>query len=330
VNTMGRPTTFGAATLIALLTVACTSSETPLVCDRDCLIALGDRYLEAVAAHETEAAGLSDEVVFVENITRMVPGEGLWASAAGAATDFRLYVPDPDQSTIGIFAAIDRQTPDGIVPALVAARLQVVDGEITEIEQLVADLPEEADLDRLQVPRPNLTAIVPEQERMPRTELVAIAASYYDALNLSDGQLAPFADDCEREENGMITAGPGLSPEPPDSVDVNGRSPPPVARDCIGQMNSRRFAYIDSIDKRQVFAIDPVQGLAMGLSHFRQSMSRGPHLMIAADGSEVMWEEQRDPYDLPAAHIFKITGGEIHEVEALGIFVPYGSPTAWE
>ena len=327
---MSRPIEFVTATLVAVIAAGCTPSETQLVCDRDCLIALGDRYLEAVASHDPEAAGLADEVVFVENITRMAPGEGLWASAAGAATDFRIYVPDPDQSAIGVFAVIDRRTPAGIVPALVAARLQVIGGEITEIEQLAADLPEEADLARLQTPRPNLTAIVPERERMPRTELTAIAASYYDALNLSDGGLAPFADDCEREENGMITAGPGLSPEPPDSMDVNGRSPPPVARDCIGQMNSRRFAYIDSIDNRQVFAIDPVQGLAMGLSHFRQSMSRGPHLMIAADGSELMWDEQRDPYDLPAAHIMKITDGEIHEVEALGIFVPYGSPTAWE
>ena len=327
---MSRPIEFVTATLVAVIAAGCTPSETQLVCDRDCLIALGDRYLEAVASHDPEAAGLADEVVFVENITRMAPGEGLWASAAGAATDFRIYVPDPDQSAIGVFAVIDRRTPAGIVPALVAARLQVIGGEITEIEQLAADLPEEADLARLQTPRPNLTAIVPERERMPRTELTAIAASYYDALNLSDGGLAPFADDCEREENGMITAGPGLSPEPPDSMDVNGRSPPPVARDCVGQMDSRRFAYIDSIDNRQVFAIDPVQGLAMGLSHFRQSMSRGPHLMIAADGSELMWDEQRDPYDLPAAHIMKITDGEIHEVEALGIFVPYGSPTAWQ
>ena len=128
----------------------------------------------------------------------------------------------------------------------------------------------------------------------------------------------------------MITAGPGLPPASFASVDVNGRSPPPVARDCAGQMSSRRFAYIDSIDNRRIFAVDPIQGLAMGLAHFRQSMRRGPQRMVAADGTEVMWEERRDPYDLPAAHIFKITNGQIHEVEAIGIFVPYGSPTGWE
>jgi hypothetical protein len=95
-------------------------------------------------------------------------------------------------------------------------------------------------------------------------------------------------------------------------------------------MNSGRFAYIDSIDNRRVFAADPIQGLAMGLSHFRQSMNRGPLEMIAADGTHLMWEEAREPYDLPAAHIFKITNGEIHEIEAIGIFVPYQSPTGWE
>jgi hypothetical protein len=113
-------------------------------------------------------------------------------------------------------------------------------------------------------------------------------------------------------------------------VDVQGRSPPPLARDCKGQMSSRRFAYIDTIDHRRIVAVDPVQGLAMGFSHFRQSMKLGPQKLIAADGTQTLWEEKRDPYDLPAAHIFKITGGQIHEVEAIGIFIPYNSPTGWE
>ncbi|HEX5049350.1 MAG TPA: hypothetical protein VFX89_19725, partial [Gammaproteobacteria bacterium] len=218
----------------------------------------------------------------------------------------------------------------GTVPAQLAARLSIVGGKIVEAEHLVADVTSPEAVARLQAPRPNLVAAVPERERSPREKLAAIAGSYYDSLDDSDGTLAPFAEDCEREENGLITAGPGLAPAPFESVDVNGRSPPPVARDCVGQMSSRRFAYVDTIDNRRVFAVDPVQGLAMGLSHFRQSMAKGPQLMIAADGSRLMWQEKRDPYDLPAAHVFKITHGQIHEVEAVGIFVPYSSPTGWE
>ena len=327
---MSRLAKYTAAIACSLVAASCTPRERATACDRACLIDVAERYLAALAAHDPGSAPLSDGVAFVENVTAMKPGEGLWASAAGDATTFRIYVPDATTGSIGLMTVIDRRTANGVVPAQLAARLKIVDRKITEAEHLVADVPDEAVLARLAAPRANITAVVPEPERMPRAELARIAGSYYDALDESDGNLAPFADDCEREENGVITAGPALAPAPFDSVDVNGRSPPPVARDCRGQMSSRRFAYIDSIDNRRVFAVDPVQGLAMGLSHFRQSMARGPQLMIAADGSQLEWEERRDPYDLPAAHVFKITGGRIHEVEAVGIFVPYSSPTAWE
>ena len=36
------------------------------------------------------------------------------------------------------------------------------------------------------------------------------------------------------------------------------------------------------------------------------------------------------PFDLPAAHIFKIRGGKIHEIEAMGFVMPYNSKTGWE
>lgn len=319
-----------AKTTAALIAAACSTLQAQPACDRVCLLGIADGYLAAIAAHDPSKTPLSDSLVFVENITRMKPGEGIWEVAAGQATAFRIYVPDPVQGTIGMMTVIDRRTANGVMPAQLAVRLKIEGGEIVEAEHVVADVTSQEALARLKAPRANLGAVVPERERAPRAELAAIAGSYYDALNESDGSLAPFAQDCERQENGLITAGPGLAPAPFDGVDVNGRSPPPVARDCVGQMSSRRFAYIDSIDNRRVFAVDPVHGLAMGLSHFRQSLNRGPQLMIAADGSRVMWEEKREPYDLPAAHIFKITGGRIHEVEAIGIFVPYGSPTGWE
>ena len=314
----------------ALAAAGCDDAAAPVACDRACLVSLADAYVAALAARDPKRVPLADNIAFVENVKRLAPGEGLWASAVSAHPTYRIYVPDPDTGRIGIMTRVDRETARGVEPAQLAVRLKVEAGRITEAEHLVAAIESDETRARLTVPRPNLTAPVDETARMPRAALAAIAASYYDSLDESDGNLAPFADDCQRLENGNITAGPGLAPEPFASVDVDGRPPPPVARDCIGQMSSRRFAYIDTIDNRRIFAVDPVQGLAMGLSHFRQSMARGPQLMIAADGSQVMWAEKRDAYDLPAAHIFKITGGQIHEVEALGIFIPYNSPTGWE
>lgn len=316
---------------VAAIAVACAAARAAEpACDRTCLVGMADLYLAAIAAHDPSKAPLSDKLAFVENVTRLKPGQGLWAAAAGGAKAFRIYVPDPAAGAIGLITVLDRRTASGVVPAQLAARLKIEDGKIVEAEHLVADVTSPEAVARLAAPRPNLVATVPERERTPRARLAAIAGSYYDALDDSDGTLAPFAKDCEREENGVITAGPALAPAPFESVDVNGRSPPPVARDCTGQMSSRRFAYVDTIDNRRVFAVDPVQGLAMGLSHFRQSMNKGPLPMVAADGSRVLWQEKREPYDLPAAHIFKITAGQIHEVEAVGIFVPYASPTGWE
>ena len=38
-----------------------------------------------------------------------------------------------------------------------------------------------------------------------------------------------------------------------------------------------------------------------------------------------------DPFDMPAAHLFKIgAGGLVHEIEAVGFTAPYESPTGWE
>jgi len=35
------------------------------------------------------------------------------------------------------------------------------------------------------------------------------------------------------------------------------------------------------------------------------------------------------PWDLPAAHIIKISDNKLHEIEAPGFFAPYRSPTDW-
>ena len=64
----------------------------------------------------------------------------------------------------------------------------------------------EANLANLQTPRPPLTSSVPEPYRDSRGRLLYIGASYYDALDLNNGSLAPFADDCVRFENGGQSA----------------------------------------------------------------------------------------------------------------------------
>ena len=170
---------------------------------------------------------------------------------------------------------------------------------------------------------------MPPAGRKSHDELVKIGLSYYDALDDNDGSLMPFADDCQRHENGMVTAGPEAGPGP--NADP---SRAPVARLCAPQLSSKTFTYIDRIENRRLIAADPVTGLSMGFSHFRHPMTNLPYQVIHTDGSTSERNKENfafDPFDMPAAHIFKIgADGLVHEIEAVGFVAPYDSPTGWE
>src|SRR5690606_20528824 len=91
-------------------------------------------------------------------------------------------------------------------PVLVAFRLQLDDnGRISEAEHLLTGV-REAQLANLQTLRPGILTEIPAAQRLPHDRLIAIGVSYYPALDDNDSDLTFFAPDCERHENGMITA----------------------------------------------------------------------------------------------------------------------------
>lgn len=311
------------ACLMAVTLGGCSAANAD-TCDRDCLIELGDSYVAALAANDPSSVPLAEGFRFVENLKPLQVGEGLWSDTSGAASDFVVRVPDEARQTFGWLGMIEREGE----PALIAIRLKVDDGELSEAEHLITSIrPENAE--RLVRPRSGLVSEVPESGRISHEQLIAIGESYYDALDDNDGSLTPFAEDCERHENGMITAGAGprVGPGPNNNT-------APIARDCAGQLTSNVMAYIDSIDNRRVFAADPITGLVMGLSHFRHSMTFEPYEVTALDGSKLMYGPDRFPFeefDLPAAHILKVgADGKVHEIEAMGFMTRYRSPTGWE
>lgn len=288
--------------------------------DRQGLIHLTDRYLAALVANDPGAVPLAPGVRTVENLQQIKPGEGLWAAASGGPTSFAVYVPDPQRQTAGFIGMLEA----GGAPILLGLRLATEDGQIFEAEHLFASGLAEANLPNLQVPRPGLAAEIPPGQRLPEEDLRAIGASYYDALVRNDSSLSPFADDCERHENGLVTADPNRGAPPPGSTF------PPVPTACAAQIDSKTFTYIADIDNRRVFAADPVTGLVMGLSMFRHPMDNVPYEITLADGSTTMHTPAFAPFDLPAAHIYKVgPDRQLHEIEAMGFVAPYGSPTGW-
>lgn len=309
---------FGGAVVAACVATGALAQarlfKEPLGCDRACLIETADRYLAALVAHDPAAVRLSPRLEFVENAVRLAPGEGLWKTASAVPSTFALHVPDPVSGQIGFIGMMEE---DG-KPVQLGLRLKVEDRAITEAEHLVVRSFNGNALENLRTPRPGLLTEIPPGERSPREVLLAIAMTYYDAIEQSSGDAAPFADDCERRENGMITAG------------GTGTGPDGLPRQsCAAQMDSRVFTYIDSIDFRRVWIADPVRGLAFGLSQFRHSMKDKTITVIGRDGKPTTREMPFEPFDLPAAHVFKIRGNRIHEIEALGIMLPYMSKNGW-
>jgi hypothetical protein len=310
---------------------ACTKIEEGPACDRACLIDLTNKYVAGIESKSLEGIPFSDEVIIVENLKRIRAGEGLWADTTGKGSDFSVVVPDEQRQTAGWIGMVER---DG-EPTVVAVRLKLDPrGSIVEAEHLYAAIDTETELGKsqlanLQTVRPGLLTEVPEANRKSGDELIAIGTTYYPALDDNDGTLMPFAADCERHENGMVTAssGPRVGPGPNNNT-------APIARDCAGQLSSNVMAYITTIDNRRVFAADPVTGLVMGLSHFRHPMDFEPYPVKALDGSTIMYDKARlpfDPFDLPAAHIFKVgADGKVHEIEAMGFRADLNSKTGWE
>ena len=305
-----------------------TAPEQSVACDRDCLVGVIRDYLAALVAHDPAALPLAADIAFVENVSRMAPGAGLWQSAVSGPTDFAIFVPDVELQQAGFMGVMTRSTEEGEQPALVAVRLKLTGREITEAEHIVAGV-DPNNMSRLQTPRAGLVTAVPEGRRLSHDELGAIGLSYYDALDDNDGSLMPFADDCQRHENGMVTAGAQAGPGPNADPDRA-----PVARLCGPQLDSQSFVYIEFIENRRLVAADPVTGLAMGFSHFRHSFENLPYQVIHTDGSTSERNADNmpfDPFDMPAAHIFKVgADGLVHEIEAVGFIAPHNSPTGWE
>jgi hypothetical protein len=295
-------------------------------CDRACLIKITDQYLAAVVAHDPSKAPLAPGAAFVENVKPMKPGEGLWKTATGGPTAFKVYVPDVALQQVGFIGVVQQ---DG-KPMMLALRLKLNKaGRIVQAEHILS-APLGGDKNpNIAAVRPGLASEIPAAKRLPHDRLLAIGKTYYDALDDNVGSEAPFAADCQRRENGATTAGEGAGAPPTKDPNTS-----PIAHDCKGQIDSGSFIYIDRIEARRMIAADPVTGLAMGQSQFRHPFTNLPYKVKHIDGttSERNAENMAyKPFDMPAAHIFKIgPEGQIHEIEAVGVVIPYNSPTGWE
>jgi hypothetical protein len=296
-------------------------------CDRACLAGLMERYIDALPTHTAKGLPLAKGVKFTEQAARIPVGDGLWVSATEAPTTFKIIVADPTSGQAGFFGVMKQWGK----PVLLAARLRVQNGQITEIEHVIAPDLRESSMKNLQTPRPGLLEDAPKAERTPRAKMLAIASAYFDSIEQDDGAVAPFADDCVRHENGMqTTTNKTQQATPLDSAVTNNSALAKMgALGCRDAMNTHGLQYITMIRPRHLLIVDEQKGIVFGFPRFVHQGKVREEKIVGVPGVDTM-PMNFGPIDLQASEMFKITGGQIHEIEASGFLNAYRAPTGWD
>jgi hypothetical protein len=288
-------------------------------CDRGCLNGLVDAYLRAVVAHDPSKVLIAKNAKFTENAVPLITGEGLWKSASAAPEFFRIYVPDPSVQQVGFFGVMKESGK----PIVLALRLKIEQRTITEVEQLVQRGVDDYALPSLDSPRSAFVTTVPSSERMARARMLEVAKLYYESIVQSNGDAAPYATDCERRENGLHTT--SNSSLPPGLAEWSKI----FALGCAAQMSTHALSYITSIDSRRVDIADPETGLVFGQCIFRRPEEEHTIKIQGVPAQNAMTRNFA-PNSRHWAHIFKIQGNQIHQIEAMGgIVLPLSAPSGW-
>ena len=292
-------------------------------CDRTCLQGYMDRYLKAMLDRNVSDDLFARNVRFTENgITLPLGNEGLWYGMSGLG-GYRFYVPDIETQQVAMIGSVKENMGNHGVNddqgnnVAVAIRLKIVDGKITEVEQLAirptvqlggggargggargaAPAPAAAAApaplgtgDRvaaMKEPNPIFSQVIPENERASREELVTQANYYFTALARHDGNgYYPFTEGCVRFENGTTTT-----------------------NDCLGQFTGHSLDNIvDRIRDRRFVAVDRERGVVFSFAFF--------------DHYRINWTWQ-------LAELFKIEKGKIRRIEAVFHQAPFGIPSGW-
>ncbi|HTX24357.1 MAG TPA: hypothetical protein VMD03_06855 [Steroidobacteraceae bacterium] len=316
--------TFALGLLLATALVVSTARASD-ICDRPCLEGLVDRYIAALVAHDPGRLPLAQGVRFTEDGQELRLGDGLWGTAS-APGHYKLYAVDPEHGQVGFYGTVFESG----VPVLLALRLKVDYGLISQVETIVARPPAlgasglpsaGASMEHRAHPRPQFLQDVPPSERMSRADLVRIANSYFTGLGGNTGRnTAPFWPSCNRLENGtQTTNNPTFRVTSRFNV---------VALGCEAQQTSGFYPFVTAIRNRRFPIVDRERGLVMSFAFFEHS---GVLKTIHLTNGMTIPSPVKAPLTLEISELFQIHGGKIDQIEAVINTVPYGMKSAvWD
>jgi hypothetical protein len=283
-------------------------------CDRACLNTLVDRYLSALVARDASLVPLARDVKFTENGQLLKIGDGFWGTASGPPT-YKLYADDPQGGQVMFMGVL----PENGAPVIFCVRLKVELQKITEIETVVSRK-EPGSLARPEglVDKPIFSEGVPPAERRSRQNMIAIANSYFSAIEKGHASYVPFDKDCDRVESGVHTTN--------NPTAAQGNSTNTLALGCADQINLGNFQPDSLIRDRRFLVVDEERGLVFVSTFFDHDATLRNYKL--ADGRTVH-QPRTAPWTWEIAELFKIQNGKIMRVEALVNPVPYGMKSGW-
>ena len=288
----------------------------PPTCERECLKAFIDRYIAAMVAHDPKSLPLTYDAKFTENGQELKLGDGLWGTIQSQGA-YRLYFVDPATQEAGFFGTVMESGRQDII----GIRLHIQAG--TKISQIETQVARQSlgggpggGKPPVMTEKPAFYADVPPAQRRSRQQMVAIADSYFEGLEQATETLTPFDPDCQRLENGMVTAN-------------NPDAPPGMSRMSCGAQFATHFSpFISHVRERRYPIVDQEKGLVMAIAFFDHNGTIKD--VTETDGTIL---HVPPPFDAPFAfelfELFKIQDGKIIRVEAVLNTVPYGMKAGW-
>jgi hypothetical protein len=224
-------------------------------CNRQCLKETLDIYVSALIAHKPTDAPLSNSIRSTENGAVISIGGGIWSRAGSPGTRRDAFDPQSGTAVTQLLLQVDG------TPAIVFIRIKVVARRITETETIVAEKGKLhqgvlSDFDAFaRDVQPEWQEVIPARNRASHAELLAVAKTYFVALNgagSANFKNALFADDCNRFENGMQVTNTNFMGRPPSS--------------CAGQFDGMAVMLQKSggrvkVDHERTVVVDRVTGV---------------------------------------------------------------------
>jgi hypothetical protein len=208
---------------------------------------------------------------------------------------------------------------------MLALHMKVRNGQIEQIETLVQRSDESAEgFDRIGY---TWTDEIRAGERLSRADLLRLANLYFSGLERNDGKGEyPFANDCNRIENGTHTTN---VPTPPGQT----RPDPKTATNysaqwsCMEQFKSGLLHFVTRIRDRRFVALDPERGLVFAFGFFDHSAGDTRTFQVP-DGRTVT-AGPKQPWTWEIAETFRLEHGRIRQIMAIMERVPYGMTSGW-